>query len=1317
SQRLPTADTIAPAFAGIDWDDADGSGSLSLGDRYVFRFGEAMRASAVRDQTQDANALLRPVGGPRYGSVNTVAWAPDGRSVAVTVTPGFTILGDEVIIPSPFVTDVAGNPVTGTQQLTGIDRFPPTLAAVFYDDADGSGTVTAGDRYTFRFNEPMRASGLSDNTVEANLNLSPAGRKYGDVNRISWNAGLTEARVEITAGFTVTGGEVVTPSPLLTDKAGNPVSNTGTLTLTDTVAPAVVKVQANYVSPVSAVANYRLTVQFDSAMDGAAPPAVQLASTGGASPVVPGGGTWLTTRYPGDTYTTPPIALAQGMDGTLTAGVSGARDRAGNAMAPAPGVFTAVLDATPPPNPAVTVASTTCSSATLTWSGYGAPADLAGFQLYRSTAGEFSAVDGRSFAELAAPAARSAVVGSLALDTTYHLAVAAMDKVGNVNPAVTSHRVRIDQVVPPPVAAALRLGANPDVAVLAWPGYAAADLCGLAGFRVYRQEAGFTDVTGLTPVATLGTGAREYTATGLDRARTYFFAVVGVNGAGGLTPAVTALRWSDPYAGVVTADTTIGGGDLKVVEIASSITVRGGATLTVAPGATLRFAPGAGISVEDGALVAEGTPFAPVVFTSPQDRPGGTPQPGDWPGITLGSGASGSRLRHVFVKYGAAGLALDGVAPTVEAFSALYNQGAGLLVRNGATLVTSAALLRWNGVGARAETGGDLQLTGSVLKQNTVNASSDGSRTVAAGGNWWGAVDAPGVAATVTAGVDTAGFLTYEPVLSPALATADGATRVGNRAVSLVLASRNAEEQRLAEDSTFPGVFYGPFSPAATFTLSPEGGEKTVFAQFRSPTGAESAPVPLALTYVTEGPAVSAFSLTEGQVISRPLGVTAAATAALGLAALEFRVDGALVAEAAASPLTLRWDPRALTNGIHRVRFVARDRAGNTASAERNVVVSLTPPPAPVLTAPADGALLTVSTATVRGTAEPLVPVRVTRNGTVVGTPTAGANGAFEVAGVSLVEGDNLLLATAQDSVGVSAQSNRVTVGVDSGAPAAPVLVSATAVAGRGVDLLWRYADVGERPTRFRVYRSPAPFAAPAQATLVADNRTALDHTDRTPTDGTYHYAVAGLDAAGNLSALSNLIAATYDGTPPSFAVQYAPAPPAGVGDLAITLTASEGLAAPPTLTVRPAGSPSPLTVALTLAGDRTYTGTLAVGTGTASGTAAVSVSGRDAAGNSFSGAPSGPALVLDTRGPRGALALDRVPPVQVTSPVSLGLTLTLDEAAKPFTVPQLTFTPPEGAAVAVALVGAGASWTGTLPLAPAMGKGFGSFALAVEDA
>jgi hypothetical protein len=189
--------------------------------------------------------------------------------------------------------------------------------------------------------------------------------------------------VKITPGYSVAGSEVVDPTDLLTDRSGNPVSNTGTLNLNDVIAPRVEKVQAFYISPVSATDNYRLTIQFDSSMDTAAEPLADLISTGSINPVIPGGGTWLTTFYPDDTYSTPDIVLSEGMDGTIRLNVSDAADWAGNDMAPETDVFEFELDATPPATPDVSMTSTGCSSAALSWEGYSAPGDLTAFPFNR----------------------------------------------------------------------------------------------------------------------------------------------------------------------------------------------------------------------------------------------------------------------------------------------------------------------------------------------------------------------------------------------------------------------------------------------------------------------------------------------------------------------------------------------------------------------------------------------------------------------------------------------------------------------------------------------------------------------------------------------------------------------------------------------------------------------------------------------------------------------------------------------------------------------------------------------------------------------
>ncbi|RLC32219.1 MAG: hypothetical protein DRH37_01180, partial [Deltaproteobacteria bacterium] len=1317
---VPT-DTVPPVFSGLDWIDVDVSEAVSEGDQYVFHFSEAMDTSVIQDGTTHANIHLVPAGNTLYGALNTVSWSPDGRDCTVTVTAGYTIVGDEIVTPSSSVTDLAGNPVTGTQQLKGAPVIAPDIVSIRFNDSDGNGSVSVGDWYVFTFDEPIEPGSLSNGTTEANLNLPPQGKKYGTINTIIWNTDFTEVTIEITPGFTIVGNEVVDPSNQVTDVDGNPVENTGTLNLTDVIAPEVRDVQPLYINPVSATSNYNLTIQFNSAMDPTEEPVVTLTSSGAISPVVPTGGQWLTTRYPNDTYTTPDIVLSQGMDGTLTADVRGARDKAGNIMVPAPNIFSAVLDATPPANPAVIVSSVDCESATLSWDGYAAPEDLAGFQIYLTTEGSLTTVDGSSFVQQIGPQMRSFEIGPLTPEITYYAAVAALDNVGNFTPAVTSVPIFIARPVPPAAGITVEAGNNPDEAVISWSAYDTDGLCGFAGFKVFMEEEDFTTVDGLTPIATLDETARGHMVSGLDRARTYYFAVVGYNQADQFTADVTTASWSDPYTGDISTDTSIGAGDQKHIVINQTITVTSGATLTVEPGTTLYFAPGTGIHIQTGALIADGTAIHPIVFTSQQDLSDGTPAPGDWEGITLGSGNTGSVLRHVFVNYGQ-GLHIEATAPIVEAFSALSNSGAGLLVSNGGELTTSEALLQYNETGAAIENGGRLTITGSVIKYNTTNAASDNTETLEAQGNWWGSADATTIESTLIGDVDyddlLTPFLTEEPVLVPAMDTADSEIQVGSRQIELVLACRNAEEMRISEDSAFSNVFFEPFQTNKPFTLSEGGGTKTIYAQFRSPTGTECPPISVQVTYVTEGPVITAFNLAEGQQIHRPVDVQAEATAALGLSALAFHVDGEEQIRTHNQALTYRWDVRQAENGIHRIKLLAEDLAGNVSTLELNVLVDLEPPAAPVITQPAAGLVLTSGPVTIRGTAEPLTAVRVSSNGFVVGTPTADANGLFEVADVSLTEGANVFVATAEDTVGMSADSNTVTVVLDSGPPTAPVLVGATLNGLGGVQLQWEYPETGEHPTIFRIYRHASPFIDTAQATLLADNISLLRYTDTSIPEGTYYYGLVGVDDAGNTSPLSNLVHIVYDSTKPSFTVSYGKTPPVGTGPLDITLTTDEALAAAPSLVITPSGAISPISVGLTRQNVNTYTGTFEILGSTPSGPAEVYVSGRDEAGNVFSGEPSGPTLVIDSQGPSGTIDTTPAQPVQVLGTTNVGITLTLDEPADSGSTPVLQFSPPSGPPVNVTLTGSGTAWTGSLTLEPAMvsGTGFGQFSLQCED-
>jgi fibronectin type 3 domain-containing protein len=1316
SQTLSLTDTIAPEFTGLDLIDVDDSTSISLGDQYVFHFSETMDVSVIEDGTQDANVYMRPSGGLRYGDVNTINWSADGKDLTITITEGFTVLGDELVIPSSFVTDVAGNSVTGTQNLVGRDITPPEFVGIRFDDADASGTVTEGDRYFFGFNEPMRAASLSDNTTEGNENLPPEGKKYGNVNSISWNEDDTECVIRITVGFTVAGSEVVDPIDVVTDKAGNPVSNTGVLTLTDTIVPLLDSVEANYISPLSAVDNFRLTVQFDSAMDDAVQPVIEMISSGTPNPVVPDGGTWLTTFYTNDTYVTPDIVLSAGMDGDIQVNVSGAEDVAGNAMSLMVNAYEFLLDATPAVSPAVSLLSSNCDSALLLWEAYTPPDDLAGFEVYKKVGTSFTTIDGLSPVIWIDKTARTYEIGPLELNTSYYVAVVAVDTAGNKNATVVPVEIYISRSMPPQVSITVGPGDDPDSAIVSWHGYDTAGLCGFAGFRLYYEESDFSSVSGFTPKDAIDAAFREASVEGLDRTKTYYFAVVGFNDVDDFDPDVVTSAWSDPYAAEITEDTTIGDGEEKEIPVYETMVVTSGATLTIEPGTSLYFAPGTGIVVQSGALVIEGTALNPVIMTSENDREGMTPNPGDWNGITISAGGNGSILRHVFINYGQ-GLSLDGSAPTVEALTAKHNSVCGLRLLNGASLSTSDALVIYNQVGVQIEDSAQLTISNSVIKLNAdYNAVAAGSNTMLAQENWWGATEAAGIVTLIDGTVDFDPFISYEPLLTPAIGTLNDETQVGAREVTLKLACRTAEEMRISEDSAFQDVFFDAFADTHFFTLSEGGGDKTVFAQFRSGTGAVSDPVSIQISYVTEGPVIQSFSVDEGQTISRPLMVTGKATAVLGMDVIEFYVDDVPVEQAYGTSFSYLWDVRGLENRIHRVKLLARDLAGNFAASEKNVVINVMPPPAPMITEPAGDIIVASKSLTVRGTAEPYITVRVTRNGTVVGTTTAGADGQFEVLDATLIEGSNEIMATALDDVGVSAQSNRVNVVMDSGPPAAQEMFEPSVVVGAGVVLEWKYAEIGERPASFRVYRNDSLFSDVAQATLVEDDYLSLTYMDSQVPDGTFYYAVLGVDEAGNISPLSNVVVIDYDSTSPSFGIVYDKIPPFGVGPVNITLTTTEKLFNTPTLTITPLGSNSPEVVGLTKVDDFTYTGTYDVAAETPSGKARVSVSGRDIVGNMFSGKPSGVDFVVDTQGPVGTIVTDADEPVQVLTDLDVNVTLSLSEFPKTGTTPILRFTPPEGGAVNIPLAGAETTWTVVLHLTPDMGSGNGRFTMEVQD-
>jgi hypothetical protein len=1343
-----------------------------LGERY--EWGASGHAGAEADNSASTTVAVTsqftitlavdPVGG---GTVSGAGTFTGGTNRTVTATPNapYSFLGwyEGATLRS--------NNTSYTFNLTAsrdlVARFVlPTYTIATQASPLGAGTVTGGGTFdagaTVTLNATAAAGYAFANWSEGATNLgstrpltfsAAASRtivaNFAELNptHVVTTATLPAGIATVTGSGTYNNGQSATisaPTPVVSGDSeytfkqfrlggtvlGGSASFTKTFTTLDAptleyvaeyearpLKPSVTNVGSNFGTAVPVTTDFRLTLRFDRAMDQTVKPVVELQSANASSiPTVPTTGTWTSS----DTFAVAAITVTSAQGGDFTVRVSAARDTALRVMDPAT-VFSFSVDTTPPALPTLTQGAVTATTAVVDWAGYAAPGDLASFRILRS-ASAFTSTTGLTPVASLGAAARSFTVTGLVLDTDVYVAVVPVDSAGNAATTVAPLVVRVASTVPPPVAFTVAAPST-NTARVSWT-YDSASLLGFEGFKIYRAASAFSSITGLTPIATLGTAVRSYDDTGLDRAQTHHYAVVGYNRLGQSQTAVTSQPWTDPLAGEISSDFTVAD---PLIVIMQSLTITNGATFTVPPGTTVAFGPGAGITVQSGRLVADGTLFGPIHFTSLADVEDGSPLPGSWEGITLADGTRTSVLRHTFVSFGK-GVAVTAGTPTIDVLAATWNTVGGLRLSGGASVATSAAYLTNNSAGATAAGGATLAITGSVLKNNTVNASVSGA-VLTATGNWWGTADAAAIATLLSGPVDASTPLASEPVLTRGIRSADGATQTGSLDLALRLASLNAVSYRVSEDSSFTGVLFvdvprdplsldqhntAPF--AVTVPLSAGAGVKTLHAQFRSPTGQVSPTVSFTTTLITAGPSITAFSLADDQVVTRPLQVTGSATTALGLASLKLFVDGIEVATSPTSPLSTRWDIRPLAPGAHRVRLEARDTAGNLATRSVTVQVQPAAPPRPVITAPTQGTMTTSTTVAVTGTAEPLADIRITRNSLVVATVAANASGAFSAPAVPLVEGSNVLVASAFDSVGVT-DSLPVTVSSDSGAPSPVTLLPIEYRPGSGVFVDWSLPVSGETPTRFRVLWHTASFTSVAQATGQTDLLPNTEATLTTVPDGLRYFAVVGYDAAGNASALSNLQSFTVDRTAPTFAVAFDQPMPVGPGTLGVTVTASEALQGTPLLLMRPSGG-NLVAITLSPGAGLSYTTSFPVTTLSArSGAASLAVSGTDLAGNTFTGPPTGTSLVFDVTKPTGVVTTSVSAPVQTSSDVPVAIGLTLSEAPKAGTSPTLSFSPPEGAVVPLSLTGSGVNWTASLTLTSAMGNGNGTFLLQVEDA
>ncbi|RYE01818.1 MAG: hypothetical protein EOP61_10175, partial [Sphingomonadales bacterium] len=111
-----------------------------------------------------------------------------------------------------------------------------------------------------------------------------------------------------------------------------------------------------------------------------------------------------------------------------------------------------------------------------------------------------------------------------------------------------------------------------------------------------------------------------------------------------------------------------------------------------------------------------------------------------------------------------------------------------------------------------------------------------------------------------------------------------------------------------------------------------------------------------------------------------------------------------------------------LADGSHAVTATATNGAGKTSSPSTAVVftVDTTAPNAPVITAPADGAVVTTLTPTFTGSAEAGATVTISVDGSVAGTAVANGSNSWSMGSAPLGQGTHIVKARATDTVGNS---------------------------------------------------------------------------------------------------------------------------------------------------------------------------------------------------------------------------------------------------------------------------------------------------------
>ncbi|MDY7225554.1 Ig-like domain-containing protein [Hyalangium rubrum] len=321
----------------------------------------------------------------------------------------------------------------------------------------------------------------------------------------------------------------------------------------------------------------------------------------------------------------------------------------------------------------------------------------------------------------------------------------------------------------------------------------------------------------------------------------------------------------------------------------------------------------------------------------------------------------------------------------------------------------------------------------------------------------------------------------------------------------------------------------------------------------------------------------------------------------------------------------------ALPEGPHTVTATATDTAGNTSQQSNTVpfTIDTAAPPSPTITGPTPGQVLTDTTPTITGTAEPgsTVTVYIDGSTTPACTAVANASGVWSCdVGTPLPEGPHTVTATATDDLGnTSPPTSPVPFTIDISAPAAPVITGPTPnqVLTDTTPTITGTAEIGSTVTVYIDGSTTPACTAVTNASGVwsCDVGTAL-------AQGPHTVTATATDAGGNTSPPSNTVPFSIDTQAPAAPVITGPTPNQVLTDTTPTITGTAEAGA--TVTVYIDGSTTP---ACTAVANSSGVWSCDVGSALAEGPHTVTATATDTAGNTSPQSNTVP-FTIDTQAP-----------------------------------------------------------------------------------